>query len=443
MIRSLNASSPDFWTELEQLLSLAPDERAEVRSVVERIIHEVRQGGDARLLELTRQLDRQMVSSMEELEMDQDALLAAFESLDPLVRDALQEAAGRVRAYHEAQLAALGRGEDWQYQDEHGNRLGQRVHPLARVGVYAPGGKAAYPSTIIMTAIPARVAGVQEIILCVPQPVSKEPVNTGGDSNSLLAAAHLCGVDRVFAVGGAQAIAAMAYGTESIPRVDKIVGPGNLYVATAKEMVFGDVGIDMIAGPSEVVIVADDKADPGWVVQDMFAQAEHDEMAQAIVISDSESLLAEIRARLPEMLTEQGRSSIISTAIRDRGALIQVADMDLAFEVVNRIAPEHLQLAMPDAEAHLDKVRHAGAVFLGAETAEVVGDYTAGPSHVLPTGGRARFASPLGIQDFQTFTSLIQCSREGAVRLNRTAAILADAEGLDAHAASARARVEG
>jgi histidinol dehydrogenase len=436
VISILDSSSPEFPAELAQLLAFAEEDQAEVRTAVQNIIREVRERGDAAVAELTNRFDRQSAESMAQLTLDAADLESAYESLDPLIRDALNESASRVRAYHQAQLTAMGNGEHWQYEDDLGNQLGQRVNAMVRVGIYAPGGKAAYPSTIIMTAIPARVAGVDEIILCVPTP--------GGEVNpTLLAAAHLSGVNRVFAVGGAQAVAAMAYGTDTIPRVDKIVGPGNIFVATAKEMVFGDVGIDMIAGPSEVVIVADDSVDPDWVIQDMFAQAEHDEMAQAIVVSHSDTLLQKIEARLPEMLSRQTREDIISKSIRDRSALIRVPDLDHAFEVVNRIAPEHLQLALVDAGQYLDKVRHAGAVFLGADTTEVVGDYTAGPSHVLPTSGTARFASPLGVYDFQTRTSVIQCSREGAVRLNRAAAIIAVEEGLDAHAESARLRIKG
>lgn len=436
MISILDSSSPEFADGLTQLLAFAEEDQAEVRTAVQNIIRDVRERGDAAVVELTNRFDSQSAESMAQLSLDAADLKSAYESLDPLIRDALNESAARVRAYHEAQLNAMGKGEHWQYEDDLGNRLGQRVNAMARVGIYAPGGKAAYPSTVIMTAVPARVAGVDEVILCVPTP--------GGEVNpTLLAAAHLSGVNRVFAVGGAQAVAAMAYGTDSIPRVDKIVGPGNIFVATAKEMVFGDVGIDMIAGPSEVVIVADDSVDPDWVIQDMFAQAEHDEMAQAIVISDSDTLLQKIEARLPEMLSCQTRGAIISKSIKDRSALIRVPDLDQAFDVVNRIAPEHLQLALADAGQYVDKVRHAGAVFLGADTTEVVGDYTAGPSHVLPTSGTARFASPLGVYDFQTRTSVIQCSREGAVRLNRAAAIIAVEEGLDAHAESARFRVKG
>jgi histidinol dehydrogenase len=396
----------------------------------------VRVRGDEALVELTNRFDGQSVSDMTALILGQDRLLEAYESIDQLVRDALIESADRVREYHEHQKASMASGDEWRYTDNMGNHLGQNIRPMSRVGIYAPGGKASYPSTVIMTAIPAQVAGVNEMILCVPAP--------DGELNpTLLAAAHLCGIKQVFSLGGAQAIAAMAFGTETVPKVDKIVGPGNIYVATAKEMVFGKVGIDMIAGPSEVVIVADDSADPKWVIQDMFAQAEHDEMAQAIVISPSEKLLEVIAEQLPIKLAQQKRQPIISEAISRRGALIKVNDLNEAFEIVNKIAPEHLQLAIDAPEAWLPNVQHAGAVFLGVDTAEVVGDYTAGPSHVLPTSGTARFASPLGVYDFQTRTSIIQCSRQGAVKLSRAAAILASEEGLYAHAESALARVKG
>nr|MCS5564730.1 histidinol dehydrogenase [Methylococcales bacterium] len=340
----------------------------------------------------------------------------------------------RIRVYHEKQLKASG--GSWDFEDDLGNRLGQRIRAMSRVGLYAPGGKAAYPSTVLMTAIPAHVAGVGELILCVPMPNDEE-------NEVLLAAAWLSEVDLVLSIGGAQAVAAMAYGTESIPKVNKIVGPGNIFVVTAKEMVFGDVGIDMIAGPSEVVIVADDSADLDCVIRDMFAQAEHDEMAQAITISASERFLAAIETRLPDILVNESRREIIERSLSDRGALIQVSDLPEAFRVANRIAPEHLQLALTDARDHLDQVTWAGAVFLGVNTAEVVGDYTAGPSHVLPTSGTARFASPLGVYDFQVRSSVIECSAEGSVHLYRAAAIIADQEGLSAHAESARSRVKG
>ncbi len=436
MITRLDSSQAAFNEALRSLLDYPEAGQVEVRASVAAILEDVRTRGDEALVALTNRFDGQSVTTMQELVIGSQQLQDAFEAIDPLVREALQASASRVREYHEKQMAATGAAGGWHYTDSLGNRLGQNIRAMNRVGIYAPGGKASYPSTVIMTAIPASVAGVREIVLCVPTP--------GGELNpTLLAAAHLCGIDRVFALGGAQAVGAMAFGTDTVPRVDKIVGPGNIFVATAKEMVFGKVGIDMIAGPSEVVIVADDAADPAWVVQDMFAQAEHDEMAQAIVISPSAALLDAINELLPVMLKQQTRVSIISEAISSRGALIKVSDLDEAFSVSNRIAPEHLQLALTDPEAWLPKVQHAGAIFVGVDTAEVVGDYTAGPSHVLPTSGSARFASPLGVYDFQTRTSVVQCSREGAIELSRAAAILADAESLDAHAESARIRLKG
>ena len=436
MIARLDSASPQFISALQSLGEVPDQYQKQIRSGVADILEDVRVRGDEALVELTNRFDGQTVSEMVALSIGQEQLMKAYESIDKLVRDALIEYANRVREYHEHQKASMASDDEWRYTDNMGNYLGQNIRPMSRVGIYAPGGKASYPSTIIMTAIPAQVAGVKEMILCVPAP--------GGELNpTILAAAHLCGIKQVYSVGGAQAIAAMAFGTEAVPKVDKIVGPGNIYVATAKEMVFGKVGIDMIAGPSEVVIVADDSADPNWVIQDMFAQAEHDEMAQAIVISPSEKLLEAIVEQLPIKLSQQKRQPIISEAISSRGALIKVNDLNEAFEIVNRIAPEHLQLAINAPESWLPSVKHAGAVFLGLDTAEVVGDYTAGPSHVLPTSGTARFASPLGVYDFQTRTSIIQCSREGAVKLSRAAAILASEEGLYAHAESALARVKG
>ncbi len=436
MIARLDSDSPLFHAALKSLCEFPEQDQIQIRASVTSILEDVRVRGDEALVELTNRFDGQSASNMAALSIGQDQLLEAYESIDDLVRNALIESVDRVREYHEHQKASIGSGDGWRYTDSMGNQLGQSIRPMSRVGIYAPGGKASYPSTVIMTAIPAQVAGVKEMILCVPTP--------GGELNpALLAAAHLCGIDHVFALGGAQAIAAMAFGTEAVPKVDKIVGPGNIYVATAKEMVFGKVGIDMIAGPSEVVIVADDSADPSWVVQDMFAQAEHDEMAQAIVISPSEKLLEAIAQQLPIKLAQQKRQPIIAEAISSRGALIKVKDLNEAFEIVNKIAPEHLQLAIDAPEGWLPSVQHAGAIFLGVDTAEVVGDYTAGPSHVLPTSGTARFASPLGVYDFQTRTSIIQCSRQGAIKLSRAAAILASEEGLYAHAESALARLKG
>ncbi len=439
MIRRLLSDDAGFTEQLNQLLRVDAAELIRIREVVAGVIAQVRQGGDAALLAYTSKFDDLDVSSVSELEVTKDRLQLAFDNIDSLVREALQVSAYRVLAYHEKQKAALG-GKDWTYVDDDGNRLGQLVRSISRVGIYAPGGKASYPSTVIMTAIPARVAGVKEITLLVPTP--------GGVVNeTLFAAAHIAGVDRVFTIGGAQAIAAMAYGTETIDKVDKIIGPGNIYVSSAKQMVFGDVGIDMVAGPSEVVIVADNTANVDWLVMDMFAQAEHDEMAQAILVSWDDSLLNAVTASLERGLQvreeQPPRLDIIRQSIVDRGALIKVSDAEEAMRIVNIIAPEHLELAVDDPQPLLQLVQNAGAIFVGHQTAEVVGDYTAGPSHVLPTGGSARFASPLGIYDFQVRSSLIHCSAIGAVKLSRDAAILAKEEGLTAHAESANYRLQG
>ena len=435
MIRRLHTIDSEFSAQLENLLALPEESHEEIREQVRNILDAVKREGDKAVVDLTNRFDGVNATEASDLEVDSRALAAAVERVDPLVLEALNESISRVKTYHERQLAATGPGS-WEYTDELGNQLGQIVNGMQRVGVYAPGGKACYPSTVIMTVIPAKVAGVEEIILMVPTP--------GNQVNDvLLAAAHLCGVDRMFRIGGAQAIAAMAYGTETIPRVDKIVGPGNIYVATAKEMVFGQVGIDMIAGPSEVVIVADDSANIDWLVMDLFAQAEHDEMAQSILISRSSSLLDQVAERLPEMASNMRRKDIIVQSIKDRGALIHADSEASALAVVNRIAPEHLELVLEQPAEFLSGVQHAGAIFVGAGTAEVVGDYTAGPSHVLPTSGTARFASPLGVYDFQVRSSLVQCSAAGSVRLSRAAAILAEEEGLEAHGKSAQYRVQG
>lgn len=434
--RKLDSTASDFDAALEALIRLPDENRDAIEQTVREIITDVRRRGDEALVELTARFDRREGVSMADLEIGADALAAAAGRIDPLVREALEHSIARVTEYHEQQKRAFGDQVDWAYEDEDGNELGQRVRGMRRVGIYTPGGKAAYPSTIIMTAIPARVADVGEIVLVVPAP-------DGVVSDVLLAAASLCGIDRVFTVGGAQAVAALAYGTDTIPRVDKIVGPGNIYVATAKELVFGDVGIDMIAGPSEVVIVADDTADPEWLVMDLFAQAEHDEMAQSILISPSQSLLEAVAERIAAIVDGMQRSEIISKSITDRGALIRVKDLTEAALIVDRIAPEHLELAVEDPERLADQIDHAGAIFLGCHTAESMGDYCAGPSHVLPTNGTARFASPLGVYDFQVRSSIIRASRRGAIKLGRSAAILAREEGLEAHALSADLRVQG
>ncbi len=435
-IKRLSTMDAGFDDALGELLRVPEKDEADVRATVRGIVTDVRMGGDSALVAFTNRFDQRRVTMAAELEIGAPELAMAVGRLDPLVRDALELAIDRVRVYHQHQRRAMGDQVDWGYRDQDGNEMGQRVRGLARVGIYVPGGKASYPSSILMTAIPARVADVEEIILVFPAP-------EGVFSDLLLAAASLCGVDRVFTIGGAQAIAALAYGTETIPRVDKIVGPGNTYVATAKQMVFGDVGIDMVAGPSEVVIVADSGADPEWLVMDMFAQAEHDEMAQAILISDDSALLDRVAAAIQPTLSGMSRKAIIARSIADRGALIQVPDLQQAIDVVNRIAPEHLELAVRDPDALLPTIKAAGAIFMGSHTAEAMGDYCAGPSHVLPTGGTARFASPLGVYDFQVRSSLIRCSPRGAVVLGRSAAILATEERLEAHSRSAALRVRG
>ena len=436
MINRLRTSDAGFAESLNNLLQVSSKDAEDVVEVVREIVNAVKANGDTAVLELTNRLDGRQVASIEELEVSPERQQEALENIDPMVRQALESSIARIRTYHERQLQALGNGADWEFVDDDGNRLGQKVRSMQRVGVYAPGGKAAYPSTVCMTVVPAKVAGVEEIILVVPTP-------RGEVNQTLLAAAKLCGVDRIFTIGGAQAIAALAYGTQAIPRVDKIVGPGNVYVAKAKELVYGDVGIDMVAGPSELVIVADATANPDWITLDLFAQAEHDEMAQAIVISADVQLLDVVVQTIDRRLEEMPRRSIIETSLKDRGALIEVRDLDEAMELVNRIAPEHLELALAQSGEVAAKVKHAGAIFIGSHSAEVVGDYSAGPSHVLPTSGTARFGSPLGVYDFQVRSSIVECSARGSVRLNRDAAIIAKEEGLFAHEESAKSRVEG
>jgi histidinol dehydrogenase len=436
MINRLRTRDAGFAESLNNLLQVSSKDAEDVVEVIREIVNAVKANGDAAVLEHTNRLDGRQVASIEELEVSPERQQEALENIDPMVRQALESSIARIRTYHERQLQALGNGADWEFVDDDGNRLGQKVRSMQRVGVYAPGGKAAYPSTVCMTVVPAKVAGVEEIILVVPTP-------RGEVNQTLLAAAKLCGVDRVFTIGGAQAIAALAYGTQAIPRVDKIVGPGNVYVAKAKELVYGDVGIDMVAGPSELVIVADATANPDWITLDLFAQAEHDEMAQAIVISADVQLLDVLAQTIDRRLEEMPRRSIIETSLKDRGALIEVRDLDEAMELVNRIAPEHLELALAQSGEVAAKVKHAGAIFIGSHSAEVVGDYSAGPSHVLPTSGTARFGSPLGVYDFQVRSSIVECSARGSVRLNRDAAIIAKEEGLYAHEESAKSRVEG
>ena len=435
MIARLNSTDRNFNSQLQERLFLPEEDREEVLATVRMIVDNVRTRGDDAVLELTRQFDGLTAGSINDLEISRERQRQGFESIDQSVREALETATDRIRSYHLKQKQVFGNGMDWDFIDDAGNRLGQLVRGMERVGIYTPGGKAAYPSTLLMSAIPARVADVGEIILTVPTP-------DGEVNDALLAALYLCNIDRVFTVGGAQAIAALAYGTECIPRVDKIVGPGNIYVATAKEMVFGDVGIEMIAGPSEVVIVADSSANPEWLTLDMFAQAEHDEMAQAILISPDDEILNQVSKLLSHRLAAMPRQAIIRQSLERRGALLKVRNLDEAMGIVNNIAPEHLELALQAPDEALGLVRHAGAIFVGNHSGEAVGDYIAGPSHVLPTGGNPRFASPLGVYDFQVRSSIIQCSVEGADALGKDAAIIARQEGLHAHAESAECRME-
>ncbi len=435
MINFLDSKKKNFYEEISSLGVLSGENTENISASVSKIIADIEKAGDEKLLEYTNLFDQRVEVSVDSLIIEKKTLEAAYLGLDEKIKKALQIAHDRVWFYHERQLEAFGSGLNWSYEDDQGNVLGQLVRGMERAGIYVPGGKAAYPSTVIMTAIPARVAGVREIIACVPAP-------RGVCNKTVLAAAHLCGVDRVFSIGGAQAIAALAFGTKLVPKVDKIVGPGNLYVAKAKEKLFGRVGIDMIAGPSEVVIVADDTVDPLWVVQDMFAQAEHDELAQAIVVSASQSVIDNVRQTIEEKIKDEQRRGIIEDALKDRGALIKVRDLKEALKVVNLLSPEHLQLSIKDAAGFAKNVENAGAVFVGASTTEAVGDYAAGPSHVLPTNGTARFSSPLGVYDFQTRTSVIECSKEGSKSLNRTASIIALEEGLFSHSKSAALRSE-
>ncbi|PHQ26820.1 histidinol dehydrogenase [Marinobacter guineae] len=430
-IKRLNALNSDFDSSLAKLLAWDDSVDHQVNESVRHILHEVKTRGDQAVLEFTEKFDRLKVGSVTELEMSQDRLQQALEVIPQDQRVALEKAAERIRDYHERQNQ-----KSWQYEDEDGTVLGQKVTPLDRAGLYVPGGKAAYPSSVLMNAIPAKVAGVGEVIMVVPTP-------DGVVNDMVLASAAIAGVDRVFTVGGAQAVGALAYGTETIPAVDKIVGPGNIFVATAKREVFGVVGIDMIAGPSEILVICDGKTDPDWIAMDLFSQAEHDEQAQSILISPDAAFLDAVEASINKLLPTMERADIIRTSITDRAALIQVADLKQAAAVSNRIAPEHLELSVEDPEAMLEDIRHAGAIFMGRYTAEALGDYCAGPNHVLPTSGTARFSSPLGVYDFQKRSSIIGFSAEGADRMGRVASVLARGEGLTAHARSAEYRIKG
>jgi histidinol dehydrogenase len=429
-IKRLSTDADGFWQELEQLLAWEAVSDDKVETTVRSILKDVRQRGDVAVVEYTRRFDRLGVQKAAELEIMADRLADAAQRIPDTRREALEFAAQRLRDYHQHQ-----KGETWSYREADGTMLGQKVTPLDRVGLYVPGGKAAYPSSVLMNAIPAKVAGVPELIMVVPTP-------DGEVDDLVLAAAHIAGVDRVFAVGGAQAVAALAYGTETIPPVDKIVGPGNIYVATAKGMVFGTVGIDMIAGPSEILVVCDGKTDPDWIAMDLFSQAEHDEDAQAILVSPDSDYLDKVAKSVDTLLPTMERREIIETSLSKRAALIKVADLDEAAEVVNFVAPEHLELSVEDPEALAGQIRHAGAIFMGRYTAEAIGDYVAGPNHVLPTSRTARFSSPLGVYDFQKRSSLIMCSAQGANSLGGYASVLARGEGLTAHARSAEYRID-
>ncbi len=429
-IRRLRSTQPDFDAQLRALLALESAQDASIESTVAEILDDVKTRGDAALLDYTRRFDRLESASVAALEVPAAELRTALDRIPAKTREALEAATARVRTYHEKQLTG-----SWSYRDANGTELGQRITALDRVGIYVPGGKAAYPSSVIMNALPARVAGVREVIMVVPTP--------GGERNDLvLAAASLCGVERVFTIGGAQAVGALAYGTATVPAVDKIVGPGNAYVAAAKRRVFGIVGIDMIAGPSEVVVVCDGSAAPDWIAMDLFAQAEHDELAQSILITPDARLLEAVAASIERQLADMSRRDVIAAALKSRGALIEVQDLDEACEVVNRIAPEHLELAVRDPDALLPAIRHAGAIFLGPYSSEALGDYCAGPNHVLPTSRTARFSSPLGVYDFQKRSSVIRISKEAARELGAIAVELAHGEGLTAHAKSAEYRMK-
>lgn len=428
-ITRLVAGQTDFDAKLDALLAWESVSDKQVNHIVDDVIANVRSRGDEALVEYTNRFDRMNAESMAELEMSQARLHESLKNLPADQRTALEIAAKRIADYHERQ-----RSESWRYTEADGTVLGQQVTPMDRVGIYVPGGKAAYPSSVLMNAMPAKVAGVKEIIMVVPTP-------DGVVNELVLAAAALSGVDRVFTLGGAQAVAALAYGTETVPRVDKIVGPGNIFVATAKRAVFGAVGIDMIAGPSEILIICDGKTNPDWIAMDLFSQAEHDEDAQSILICHDASYIDQVQASIEKLLPTMEREEIIRTSLKNRAILIQVDDLQAAAELSNRIAPEHLELSIEDPEALLPSIRHAGAIFMGRYTAESLGDYCAGPNHVLPTSGTARFSSPLGVYDFQKRSSIIMFSAEGASEMGKVASVLARGESLTAHARSAEYRI--
>ena len=428
-IRQLNSSDTDFWQQLDEVLAWEQSTDGAVMQTVTDILADVKKRGDDALLEYTQKFDGVGATSISQLEVSEEELNFALTSISKKQRSALELAADRIRSYAERQKM-----ESWSYTEEDGTVLGQKITPLDRVGLYVPGGKAAYPSSVLMNAIPAIVAGVGELIMVVPTP--------NGETNELvLAAAAISGVTRVFTVGGAQAVAALAYGTATVPKVDKITGPGNTYVATAKRLVFGVVGIDMIAGPSEILVVCDGKTDPDWIAMDLFSQAEHDELAQSILVCPDADYIDKVKNSIENLIAEMPRKDIINESLTNRAAFVVVKDLEEAMDVANHIAPEHLELSVDDADKWAEKIRHAGAIFMGRYTAEALGDYCAGPNHVLPTSGTARFSSPLGVYDFQKRSSLIGCSQQGASKLGEVASTLAHGEGLVAHARSAEYRI--
>ena len=430
LIRILNSQDAQFEQKLDELLHWSEDVQDQVESAVKEILARVQNEGDSSLVELTAKFDNFPVEDPSQLIVGEQELDRAWESIPDQQREALQVAANRIAQYHEKQSQ-----DSWQYTEADGTVLGQKITPLDSVGLYVPGGKAAYPSSVLMAAIPAKVAGVKNIVMVTPTP-------SGEINPTVLAAAKVAGVNKIFRIGGAQAVAALAYGTETVPKVDKIVGPGNIYVATAKRAVFGLVDIDMIAGPSEILVVSDGSANPDWVAMDLCSQAEHDENAQAILLSTSEEFTQAVHASLKRLVPELSRSDITQASLKGRGALITVSGIEQAIEFVNRIAPEHLELAVDEPEKLVPEIRHAGAIFMGHYTSEALGDYCAGPNHVLPTSGTARFSSPLGVYDFQKRSSIIHCSRDGASKLGKVASVLARSESLEAHALSAEYRVK-
>ena len=430
MINKFSTQDRDFDSKLNSLIAWESASNEEVGRSVEKIINDVKVNGDASVLDYTNQFDSLKAESISELIVSKKKLKESFDNLAIEQKNALLTAAERIKSYHQNQVQ-----ESWSYLEDDGSMLGQKITPLERAGLYVPGGKAAYPSSVLMNSIPAKVAGVEDLIMVVPTP-------NGVMNELVLAAAHVAEVDLVFTIGGAQAIAALAYGTESIPKVDKIVGPGNIYVATAKRQVFGQVGIDMIAGPSEILIICDGRTNPDWVAMDLFSQAEHDEDAQAILLCPDEDFIKEVEMSISKLLPTMEREQIIKTSLKNRGALILTQDIDDAVKISNRIAPEHLELSVEDPESILDDIKHAGAIFMGKYSSEALGDYCAGTNHVLPTSSTARFSSPLGVYDFTKRSSIVMASKEGAKKLGETASVLAFGEGLQAHAKSALYRTD-